>query len=80
MVVYATVGTCTNGCLWSPYDGSVAEYIISSNAHNVWSNNSYSWTGPGGWSFEAGSTGNVLSQSAWRNPPYHQDTGSTFSD
>jgi hypothetical protein len=81
MVVYATIGACTNGCLWSPYDADAsAEYIISSNAHNLWNNNSYTWTGPGGWSFEAGPTGNVLSQSAWRSRPYHQDADSTFSD
>ena len=80
MVVYATTGTCTYGCLWSPYANNVsAEYIISANAHNVWSNNTYSWTGAGDWSFEAGSTSNVLSQSAWRGSPYNQDVGSTLS-
>ena len=80
MLIYATIGTCTYGCLWSPYAGdATAQYIISKNAHNIWRDNSYRWTGPGGWSFEAGVTGNVLGQSAWRSPPYYQDAGSTFS-
>ncbi len=79
MVVYASTGACTTGCFWSPYANNVnADYLISGNAQNVWSKNSYSWTGPGGWSFEAGSTSNVLSQAAWRGSPYHQDADSTF--
>ena len=79
MTVYASSGECSNGCLWSPYAGDVtADYIISDSAHNIWKNNSYSWSGPGSWSFEAGITGTVLSQSAWRSGPYNQDAGSTF--
>lgn len=80
MVLYASSGACTTGCFWSPYENNaVADYITSPSARNLWSDNSYSWTGPGGWSFEAGITNNVLSQSAWRGSPYHQDAGSTFT-
>ena len=79
MALYASTGSCTNGCFWSPYSGSVAaDYIVSGPAHNVWSDNTYRWTGPGGWSFEAGATDHVVSQSIWRGAPYHQDTGSAF--
>ena len=79
MVLYANSGSCTSGCLWSPYSNSVdADYIVSSRSHNVWRDNSYTWIGPGAWSFEAGSTGNVVSQSVWHGSLYHQDTGSTF--
>ncbi len=79
MVIYANSGACVNGCFWSPYaDRVVADYITSSASHNVWSNNSYTWSGPGAWSFEAGHTGNVLSQSAWRRSPYDQDNGSVY--
>jgi Right handed beta helix region len=80
MVLYAGAGACTTGCFWSPYANNVvADYITSPGARNAWSDNSYSWTGPGGWTFEAGVTSNVLSQSAWRGSPYQQDAGSTFS-
>jgi hypothetical protein len=80
MVLYASGGACTTGCFWSPYANAVSpDYILSSNARNVWSDNSYSWTGPGGWSFEAGITGHVLSGSAWSGSPYHQDAGSNFA-
>ena len=79
MVLYATTGACTTGCFWSPYAGNVnADFIRSRAAHNVWVNNTYTWAGPGAWSFEAGGTGNVLSQSAWRSSPYDQDSGSAF--
>lgn len=81
MVLYASTGSCTYGCLWSPYEYNVsAEYIISARARNIWSDNTYVWTGPGGWSFEAGSTSNVLTQRQWRSVPYRQDAGSTFGN
>jgi hypothetical protein len=79
MTLYANVGPCTTGCFWSPYAGlSGARRIVSRAAHNVWTENSYTWTGPGAWSFEAGSTGNVLPRSAWQGPRYRQDAGSEF--
>jgi hypothetical protein len=49
--------------------------------NNVWSGNTYSWTGsvsPGGWQFWAGIQGNQVSQSEWRAAPYNQDAGSKF--
>lgn len=45
---------------------------------NVWSDNSYRWSGAGGWSFQAGAQGNQVSLDQWRGAPYHQDAGSTF--
>jgi parallel beta-helix repeat protein len=45
---------------------------------NVWSNNKYTWTGPGQWQFQAGLQGNAVSRSAWQADPYGQDAGSTF--
>jgi hypothetical protein len=80
MVLYANQGACTNGCFWSPYAASFdADYLSSKAAHNVWSDNRYTWSGPGAWSFEAGGTGHTLSRQAWRGVPYGQDSGSSFS-
>lgn len=45
---------------------------------NVWSNNTYTWTGTGGWLFQAGLQGNTVSRAAWQASPYGQDAGSTF--
>lgn len=45
---------------------------------NVWSDNTYHWSGSGGWQFQAGAQGNVVSLAQWRAAPYHQDAGSTF--
>lgn len=80
MALYANTGACTNGCLWSPYTGDIdAKRIVSAAGHNIWSHNTYTWEGPGAWSFEAGSTGHVLAQSAWQGPSYNQDSGSTYN-
>jgi hypothetical protein len=40
--------------------------------------NTYSWSGPGSWTLEAGGTGNVLTQAQWQASPYNQDADSTF--
>ncbi len=78
-VLYASEGPCDNGCYWSPYAGAVdVDYISSKASHNVWTQNTYIWRGPGAWTFEAGVTGHVLNQSAWRGAPYDQDGGSSF--
>lgn len=45
---------------------------------NVWSRNTYQWSGSGGWQFQAGAQGNVVSLAQWRAAPYDQDAGSTF--
>lgn len=46
---------------------------------NVWSNNTYEWTGNAvGWQFVAGAQGNVVSRDAWQREPYMQDAGSVF--
>ena len=48
---------------------------------NVWSDNTYSWSGggPGQWQFEAGLQGPNVSLAQWLAPPYSQDTGSHFT-
>jgi len=48
---------------------------------NIWSNNTYTWTGggPGSWQFEAGLQGNKVSQAQWQASPYGQDVNSTFN-
>jgi hypothetical protein len=79
MALYANTGTCTHGCFWSPYAASSgARRIISSAAGNIWEDNTYTWTGPGEWSFEAGPTGNTLTRSAWQGRTWRQDAGSRF--
>jgi hypothetical protein len=47
---------------------------------NVWSQNTYSWSGggPGQWRFEAGLQGNRVSLAQWLAPPYSQDADSRF--
>jgi hypothetical protein len=46
---------------------------------NVWARNSYVWSGPGGWQFQAGLQGHGISRAQWQHAPYGQDAGSTFS-
>jgi Right handed beta helix region len=78
MALYASEGPCTYGCFWSPYQGdTVARKIISPASDNVWDDNTYEWTGKGGWSFEAGATGNTLSPGRWQRAPFGQDVRST---
>lgn len=57
------------------------QYIAQSSGGlgNVWSDNTYVWSGSGtGWQFQAGSQGNRVSLAQWRAAPYSQDAGSTF--
>jgi parallel beta-helix repeat protein len=55
------------------------QYIAqaSGGLGNVWSDNSYQWSGGGGWNFQAGSQGNQVTLAQWRAAPYRQDAGST---
>ena len=48
---------------------------------NVWSSNTYSWTGggPGAWQFVAGNQGNTVTQDQWTSAPYDQDRGGAFT-
>ena len=48
---------------------------------NVWSSNTYQWSGggPGQWQFSAGVQGNQVSAAQWMSAPYGQDAGSTFT-
>ena len=48
---------------------------------NVFSGNTYTWTGggPGSWQFSADHQGNTVTQAQWQAAPYRQDAGSTFS-
>ena len=47
---------------------------------NVWSGNTYRWSGggPGGWQFQAGLQGNQVTRAQWQASPYGQDAGSSF--
>jgi parallel beta-helix repeat protein len=45
---------------------------------NVFSDNTYTWAGTGGWKFQTGLQGNTVSQAEWLADPYNQDVGSTF--
>jgi Right handed beta helix region len=80
MTYYAQLGPAVNGAYWSPYAGAAStNYIASATANNKWGSNSYSWIGPGQWTFEAGQAGITLTQSQWQAGPYNQDTSSTFN-
>ena len=48
---------------------------------DVFSRNSYTWTGggPGSWQFSAGPQGTGVTWAQWLAAPYGQDNGSTFS-
>ncbi len=49
---------------------------------NVWSNNTYRWSGSGAsgrWQFMAGDQGHQVSSTQWQASPYNQDASSTFS-
>ena len=48
---------------------------------DVWSDNTYTWSGggPAQWQFEAGLQGNQVSLSQWLASPYGQDADSTFT-
>jgi hypothetical protein len=60
-----------------PYETYIAE--ASGGLANVWSNNTYEWTGSAaGWQFMAGAQGVVVSRAAWRREPFMQDAGSVF--
>lgn len=64
---------------WDSYQTYIAE--ASGGLGNIWSDNSYTWTGggPGRWSFQAGLQGNSVTRSQWQSAPYSQDAGSTFN-
>ncbi len=62
---------------------SYQKYIAdaSGGLGNVWSGNTYTWTGggPGGWRFQAGAQGTAVTRTQWQASPYGQDAGSSFS-
>ena len=63
---------------WDAYSTSVAK--ASGGLGNVWSGNTYQWSGggPGGWQFQAGAQGNQVTRAQWQGSPNGQDAGSTF--
>lgn len=65
---------------WSSYVNLIGK--ASGGLGNVWSSNTYGWTGggPGAWQFMAGQQGNTISQATWQASPLGQDVGSTFSN
>ncbi len=77
MFTMANEGSCGLTCSnWSPFQGTVVEAELWRDK-NVWRDNSYSWFGPGSWSFMAANQGHRVSPSTWRRSPYNQDAGST---
>ena len=61
---------------WDSYPNYIAK--ASGGLGNVWSDNTYVWSGPGGWKFWAAIQGNEVSRHQWQAAPYRQDAGSTF--
>ena len=64
--------------IWAPYYDS-NELVASSALSNVFSHNTYSWTGSGAWGnweFLAGQQGQYIDASTWQST-YGQDGGST---
>jgi hypothetical protein len=64
---------------WNSYQDYIGN--ATGGLGNVWSDNSYSWSGggPGEWQFQAGPQGRHVSWMQWRGAPYRQDAGSVFS-
>ena len=62
---------------WDSYSNLIGR--ASGGLNVVWSNNTYNWSGPGGWRFSVGNQGNQTTQAQWTSPPYNQDSGSTFN-
>jgi Right handed beta helix region len=69
--VFSEYGTYPS---WSPYQGTVVEKHIAFGQNNHFTANTYS----GPWRFMAPAQGAMLTWSAWRAAPYHQDAGSTM--
>ena len=61
---------------WDSYPAYIAK--ASGGLGNVWSQNTYTWSGPGAWQFWAGTQENEVSQKQWQAAPYKQDADSTF--
>ena len=63
---------------WDSYKDHIAD--ASGGVGNVWSGNTYTWTGggPGSWQFQAGAQGNTVTWTQWRASPYGQDANSNF--
>jgi hypothetical protein len=63
---------------WDSYQIYISR--ASGGLGNVWSDNTYDWSGGGSgqWSFYAGSQGSQVSRGQWQAPPYGQDSGSLF--
>jgi hypothetical protein len=61
---------------------SYTTYIAdaSGGLGNVFSGNTYTWTGGGygSWQFEAGQQTHAVTRTQWQAAPYGQDAGSTF--
>jgi hypothetical protein len=61
---------------WDSYPDYIARATMGLG--NVWSGNTYSWSGPGNWQFWAAAQGTVVTRNQWQAAPYGQDKGSTF--
>jgi hypothetical protein len=72
-----TPGVSKSQQYWEPDEKLIAN--SSGGLGNVFSDNTYLWSGggEGSWQFAAGSQGNYVSYAQWRASPYNQDAGST---
>ena len=61
---------------WDSYPDYIAN--ASRGLGNVWSQNTYLWSGSGVWRFWASAQGNEVTWKQWQAAPYGQDLGSTF--
>ncbi|MFD3515683.1 right-handed parallel beta-helix repeat-containing protein [Streptomyces sp. NPDC058657] len=71
MAVLSNYGTYPD---WSPYKAKRVSQALLHKQHNRWHGNVY--RGP--WSFVADDPGRRVDSGQWQDPPYRQDTGSTF--
>ena len=83
-IINSGAGSLAN--IFDIYDGNGGYFEnnapnAQSPLNNVFSNNTYTWTGsagPGAWQFCDGGSGTYVSHNTWINT-YHQDNGSTGS-
>jgi hypothetical protein len=61
---------------WDSYPEYIAK--ATDGLGNLWTQNTYIWSGPGSWQFWAAAQGNEVTRDQWQAAPYGQDARSTF--
>ncbi len=64
---------------WNPWNltsTQAADQVVEQN-NNRWSDNAYTWIGPGAWRFQILGQNNTISAATWQGSPYSQDVGSS---